>query len=132
MTDFYLKTVSVKNDFAQIEGAILDDLEKALYLEAELIMTTSKRDYVPVVTGNLRNSGTVKRPVRNGDKIEVELGYGGSAAPYAAIVHEYPKTIGQGKNKYLSQPLAVSSKNMAARVAKHIRNAITRRGRGVY
>lgn len=130
MTDFYLKTVTVKNNFGGIQGAIIEDLEKALYLEAELIMTTSKRDYVPVVSGNLRNSGTVKRPVRSGDKIEIELGYGGSAAPYAAIVHEYPKNVGQGKNKYLSQPLNVSAKNMAARIAKHIRNAINKRGRG--
>lgn len=130
MTDFYLKTVNVKNNFSEIQGAILEDLEKALYLEAELVMTTSKRDYVPVVTGALRNSGTVLKPVKKGDKIEVAMGYGGSSAPYAARVHEYPKSFGQGKNKYLAQPLNISAKNMAARIAKHIRDAVNRRGRG--
>lgn len=129
MSQFFLKTTNVKNNFAQIQGAYLSDLEQALYLEAELIMTTSKRDYVPVKSGALRNSGTVLKPVVKGEKIEVTLGYGGSSAPYAAVVHEYPKSFGQGKNKYLSQPLNISAKGMANRIAKHIRKAVNRRGR---
>lgn len=129
MNEFLLKTTNVKNNFAQIQGAYLEDLERALYLEAELIMTTSKRDYVPVVTGALRNSGTVLKPVVKADKIEVALGYGGSSAPYAAVVHEYPKSFGQGKNKYLSQPLNISAKGMAGRIATYIRNTVNRRGR---
>lgn len=130
MNNFQLKTLKVKNDFAQVQGAYLADLQQALYIEAETVMTAAKRDYVPVVTGALRNSGTVLRPVVKGDNVEVTLGFGGDSAPYAAIVHEYPKSFGQGKNKYLSQPLAVSAKGMANRIAKYISKSVARRNRG--
>lgn len=120
--------MTVRNNIAQIQGAYLADLKQALYLEAEIVMTSAKRDYVPVVSGALRNSGTVLAPVVKGDSIEVELGFGGPAAPYAAIVHEYPKSYGQGKNKYLTQPLAVSAKGLTSRIAKHIQRAVNRRG----
>ena len=85
-------------------------------------MTDSKTNYVPVDTGNLRNSGTVLPPVMKGKTIEVTLGYGGSATPYAVVVHEYPPTVGQGKNKYLSKPLNKAEKGMATRLATALRS----------
>ena len=63
---------------------------RALYEEAERIMTVSKQ-LVPVgVTGNLRNSGFVAAPqVGVGLRdVEVVLGYGGPAATHAIYVHE--------------------------------------------
>lgn len=127
MSNSFVKTVKVKNDISKITNATIKDLQAALYLEAELVMTTSKRDYVPVVSGNLRNSGTVSLPEVKGDTVQVKIGFGGASAPYAAVVHEYPKGYGQGKNKYLSQPLNISAKNMTQRIAKHIRRSINAR-----
>lgn len=127
MSNSFVKTVKVKNDISKITNATIKDLQAALYLEAELVMTTAKRDYVPVVTGNLRNSGTVSLPEVKGDTVQVKIGFGGASAPYAAVVHEYPKGYGQGKNKYLSQPLNISAKNMTQRIAKHIRRSINAR-----
>lgn len=109
------------NKFKAIENATIKDLSDALYLEAELIMTDSKTNYVPVVSGNLRNTGTVLKPVWKGKTIEVVLGYGGSAAEYAAVVHEYPPTYGQGKNKYLAKPLNKAERGMAKRLADAVR-----------
>lgn len=123
MTVFQLKVVKLKNDFDKISGATVKDLKAALYQEAETIMTASKRDYVPIKTGALRNSGTVYLPEEMPDRVQVRLGFGGASAPYAAIVHEYPKSYGQGKNKYLSIPLGISAKNMASRIAEKMKRA---------
>lgn len=67
-------------------------LAQALYEEAELIMGISKEEYVPVMDGTLRATGHVKPPVIAGPTIEVTLGYGGPAAPYALSVHENPRS----------------------------------------
>lgn len=62
----------------------------ALYREAELIMTRSKRDFVPFNDGTLRDSGTVGLPVIADGEISVEMGFGGEASAYALAVHEHP------------------------------------------
>ena len=126
---FELKVIKFKNDFDKIQGGTIKDLKVALYREAETIMTAAKTDYVPIRTGALRNSGTVYVPEETPTSVEVRMGFGGASAPYAAVVHEYPKKYGQGKNKYLSQPLNISAKGMANRIAKAIRNSINARGR---
>jgi len=120
----YVKKINV--DFSKIKDAVVEDAAIALYQEGEAIMTASKRYYVPVDTGTLRNSGTVLKPVIEKDKVTVTLGYGGAASKYAATVHEYPKSYGQGKNKYLSIPANIAIKGMAARIAK----AVERRAKG--
>lgn len=124
---FELKAKIVRNDFSKVSGATLHDLQSALYMEAEAIMTASKQYYVPVDTGNLRNSGTVLPPKLKDGKVSVTLGYGGASAPYAAIVHEYPKSYGQGKNKYLSTPLNIAVRGMGARIASRLRISKNRR-----
>ena len=131
------KVVKIRNDFKQVKGVIVQDVADALYLEAEGIMTASKTLYVPVKTGALKNSGTVLKPTLTGDKIEVILGYGmgttvgadssGGEVTYAAIVHEYPKKVGQGRNKYLTTPVGVATKNMASRIAKNLKKKINSR-----
>ena len=112
----------------KIQGAVAKDCAAALYLEAELIMTDSKQNYVPVDTGNLKNSGVVLAPTITGNKVSVVLGYGGSAAPYAATVHEYPKAYGQHKNKYLQRPINAAAKGMSSRIASTIRRSVSMRG----
>lgn len=122
-----LKAKIIRNDFSKVNGATLHDLQSALYMEAEAIMTASKQYYVPVDTGALRNSGTVNPPELKNGKVTVTLGYGGASAPYAAIVHEYPKSYGQGRSKYLSQPLNIAIKGMPQRIANRIRISKNRR-----
>lgn len=131
------KVVKIRNDFAKVAGVTIQDVADALYVEAEGIMTASKTLYVPIKTGALKNSGTVLKPTFTGNKVEVVLGYGmgttvgtdssGAEVTYAAIVHEYPKKVGQGRNKYLTTPVAVATKNMASRIAKDLKKRLNSR-----
>lgn len=119
--------------------SLLRDLEKqqlqAIKVEAELIMTDSKQNYVPVDKGTLRQSGVVGDPVRNGDEISISMGYGGAAASYALSLHEHPSESSpptwEGKAltftkpgtgpKYLEQPLMKAVDGMAERLASRIK-----------
>lgn len=127
MSKFTITSTVKSNKFQYVKGAIITDLADALYLEAELIMTDSKQNYVPVDTGVLRNSGTVTKPVITNKSVEVTLGYGGPAADYAVVVHEYPPSVGQGKNKYLSRPLNKAERGLVTRVADTMRKRVKRR-----
>ena len=112
-----------------------NQVERALYLEAELIMTDSKQRYVPVDLGTLRSSGHVQRPVRNGREISVSMVYGGPAAAYALAIHEHPSDASppswRGKptldfsvpgtgTKYLERPMNAALNGMAERIARRI------------
>jgi len=122
--------VNLAKNFKGAQLATLSDLESGLTNVAEEIMTDSKTNYVPVDTGNLRNSGFVE-PVRISSKVvKVRLGFGGAASPYAAMVHEAPPGWGQGKNKYLTKAVNAQVPVMAQRVAYFMRRKIkTRTGR---
>lgn len=123
-----IKAKVVKNNFGAIAGATVHHVASALTQEAEAIMADSKVNYVPVDTGNLRNSGTVLMPKMTPKVVSVEFGYGGAAAPYAEVVHEYPKAYGQGKNKYLSQPLNKASKDLPKRLYEAVQRAVKAKG----
>jgi hypothetical protein len=117
---------------------LIDDVPKkvasALYVEAELVMTRSKDEFVPVDHGTLKNNGHVGRPVIDSDGISVELGFGGPAAEYALAVHEHPSEYDpptwQGKAivfqpdgrgpKYLEKPMMEAVNGMADRIASGI------------
>lgn len=110
----------------------------ALYVESEKVMGRAKKEFVPVVTGTLRNSGHVQKPEISGNKIEVVLGFGGPAAAYALAVHENPragKTHGVspsgkpypknrwsrvGGYKYLETPFLEAAPGLPDAVAKKI------------
>ena len=69
-----------------------DRVAAALYAEAQLMMTESKRR-CPVAPdgGTLRASGKVHDPERGiGRHISVTMSYGGAAQDYAIAVHEHP------------------------------------------
>lgn len=88
-------------------GSFADELTQEFYgatfLAGEHVMATSKKEFVPVVTGNLRNSGRVIPEPPAGNKAVVRLRYGGPAVFYALWVHEAPEHWGQGKAKYLTK-----------------------------
>lgn len=111
-----------------------DRIKAALRIEAELVMTDSKQNYVPVDLGTLRGSGYVNDPERSGKDVEVSMGYGGAAEAYALSVHETPSQhdppswrgttvrfspAGRGP-KYLEKPLKAAIPNMAERLAKRL------------
>lgn len=99
----------------------------ALYQQAEAVLTRSKAEFVPVDTGALRNSGHVVPPDMAQPVISVTIGFGGPAAPYAAIVHEdLTKRHPVGGAKYLSRPL----REAIPRIRAAITAAITRALRG--
>lgn len=126
-----LKTIPAKADRA---------IGMAITKEANFIMSDSKSNYVPVDTGALRNSGFVELPKRAGNKISVSLGYGGTAAKYAARVHENPragKTGGMspsgskyktwskvGQWKYLEIPFRKRMRGQAKRIKDAIKKVI--------
>jgi len=87
--------------------------------EAQRIMNESKK-IVPVDTGALKTSGRVEMPVITPNGIEVTIGYGGPAAPYAGIVHEDPDAQhGPGKTyKYLEIPVKAAEDKFFRAVAE--------------
>lgn len=122
----------------QIAAKFPDRVAAAIYQEAQIEMTESKRR-CPVsptraqakamgrswregtVPGTLRASGTVHEPVRNGKNISVTLSYGGAAIDYAVVQHErldYIHTTGQAK--YLESVLDESRPYMKARIAARV------------
>lgn len=119
--------IKVRQNFAGATNATVQDLATGLFMLAEEIMTDSKTNYVPVDTGNLRNSGTVALPVIAGNRVTVTLGYGGPAAAYALKVHEAPASYGHGKNKYLSKPINAAAPKLPAKLTLYIRNRMSRR-----
>ena len=101
---------------------------KALFQQAERIMTEIKTvPIVPVDTGVLRNTGHVQPPKNDGRGVSVTLGFGGPAAPYAAIQHErldYHHPVGQAK--YLSEPLNRNLRTIKRAVGAAVRAAVRR------
>mgnify|MGYP000935691953 CR=1 FL=1 len=99
-------------------------MKRALTTEAEKVMAIAKR-LTPVDTGALRASGHVQRPVVDKNKIEVTLGFGGSAASYAIFVHERTElrhTVGQAK--FLEQPVNEAARGLADRLAQELRREL--------
>lgn len=104
----------------QVAATFPDRVARALYQEAQIEMTESKRR-VPVDTDTLRASGFVADPVRKGRNISVTLSYGGAAETYAIIVHEDLSAFHRiGQAKFLESVLNESRPYMVARLAARI------------
>jgi hypothetical protein len=80
------------------------------------------------VTGALAGSGRVTAPSVNASGVEVTIGYGGAAAPYAIYVHErmdLNHSYAGAKNanaqaKFLSDPVEKAAGDMDKRLAERI------------
>jgi hypothetical protein len=119
--------IKAVSNFPEAAEATISDLKMALNASGEMVMTISKRDFVPVQTGLLQGSGFVEEAEQRGDLVVTTLGYGGAARDYAVAVHEAPPTWGQGKNKYLSKPLYMLSGDVPRWMAKLMSAAVQRR-----
>lgn len=89
----------------------------ATFAEYAIELTEAKQR-TPVDTGALRASGYLTEPAVNGKRIDLEIGFGGPAAPYAVYVHErldvhHPV----GEPKFLERTLLESAPHMAGRIA---------------
>lgn len=97
----------------------------AIYAEAELIMTDSKDNYVPVDIGTLKASGYVNEPEEVGHKVSVELGYGGEADDYAWVQHErldFHHEVGEAK--YLETPFNEAVNGLEGRLAERVKRRL--------
>jgi len=104
------------------------ELGKALYAEAELIMTESKKQ-VPVDTGTLQGTGHVEQPEYDHDQVIVQMGYGGPAAPYAVVQHErldFKHKV--GKAKYLEDPVKAAVPKLPSAIAKRLEKVVSKGG----
>jgi hypothetical protein len=99
---------------------------EALYEEGNRIMGQSVQ-LVPVLSGLLRSTAHVERPVQDGPVVEVELSYGGNGvAPYAAI-QEWDVSLNHphgGQAHYLQGPVFAATAGFAQRIAQAIRPAL--------
>lgn len=117
------------------EQKVAAALGKQLYREGVGIEMASV-GLVPVDTGALRGSHYTSPPVRDGDVIRVEIGYGGPAAKinpktgestdgYALKVHEDLEAFHKvGSAKYLEMPFNQARAGMSARVAANMKNEL--------
>jgi hypothetical protein len=102
-----------------------DELGAFLYKEAKKIMGESKKHYVPVDLGNLKNSGHVSPPENDGAGIVVIVGFGGPAASYALEVHEDLQTHHEvGRAKYLEIPFLERVQDLPQRLAERAEETI--------
>jgi hypothetical protein len=84
--------------------------------EADAIMARSKSDFVPIETGDLRDSGEVIGP--SGADMGVELSYGSDTVEYAFVVHEDLTAHHEhGGAKYLEIPVNEAQEGMEGRLA---------------
>lgn len=126
--------------FARLAALVDTAVEKATYEAAQDVLSEADGNLdgpgplVPVDIGNLRNSGYATPPARVGDRVEVEVGYGGPAAPYAATVHE---RVEEGINwsrpgsgpKFLENALRSQAVSLPARLGHEIAAAVRAAGR---
>ena len=120
-TRFELRgTKAMQRKMKRITDTFSDAVKAELTIEAELIMTDAKQNYVPVDLGPLRSSGHVLEPERRGKDVSVDLVFGGPSAPYALRQHEDLSLQHPGGRsaKYLETPFNQAIPGMADRIAK--------------
>ncbi|HEX6880941.1 MAG TPA: HK97 gp10 family phage protein [Terriglobales bacterium] len=91
-------------------------MERAFYKYGNEEMKEAKR-LTPKDEGTLRDSGIVDEPRWEGSNLVMELGFGGAAEEYAAIVHEDLEAFhAEGQAKFLETPLNESEPYLDQRV----------------
>jgi len=105
---------------------------RALFIEGNIEMTEMKKrtpvdvNYaggrIPPHPGQLRASGTVHQPQREGNKYFVILSFGGAAQDYAVWVHEIIDNFHPvGQAKFAESVLNESQPYMAERLAARLK-----------
>lgn len=117
---------------SRIRAELPNKLAGAVYMEAEEIMTESKKQ-IPVDTAAAKNSGYVNEPEISGGDIKLEFGYGGTATKinrhtgeptttYLVPLHENLQARHTtGKAKFLEDPVKAAESGMLLRIARRLR-----------
>jgi len=123
---------SIEMDFDRLQrlltqggrGAV-QAMGQAIYAEAALALLESK-ELVPVDTSALKQSGNLKPLSVQGSSVEVVIGYGGVAAPYAVEVHENLESRHQpGKSaKFLEIPVKRRVVGLGKRIVDAVEEAL--------
>jgi hypothetical protein len=114
---------NIRRELQRIANRIPEAAGRALHEEGQTIITRAKSDpSFPVDTGALRASGTVDAPKTRGRRVEVDIGFGGPAAPYALYVHEGTKNM--QARKYLEKHVLEAQRGWAERLARRLQNAL--------
>jgi hypothetical protein len=104
---------------------------KALYEEATEAFSISQL-VVPVEYGALLSSGRVLPFKMMGTVATCQIEYGGTAAPYAAYVHELPPSRARHdpptRWKYLEFPVKLYAEGMGARMTTRVLDMIHKGG----
>ena len=120
MDDVLLGQTAVVQNLLNLAKAVPGEVGRALYEEAQIEMTEAKKR-TPVLTGTLKGSGIVNKPVVSGREISVQLQFGGPAAGYAIHVHENLEAFHKnGQAKFLESTLLESAQHMAGRVGRRV------------
>lgn len=125
--------VSGLSDVAAVLAAgqknILHATKQALYAEAQVVLSESKRQ-VPFRYGALSGSGMVHQPYSVGNKAAVEISYGGAAVDYAFVQHEnlnFRHAPGR-KAKYLEDPVVDARDRLGERIKLLVEHILRRSG----
>lgn len=113
--------VKMNAELKQLLRQFPEKAAASLFKRANVIMTVSKRDFVPVKWGILRGTGIVFPAEFRRGFLSVELAYGGPAAPYAVTQHEVKMAHKVGEWKYLQTPMNKAVPNLARDIASDIR-----------
>lgn len=112
--------LAMKRRLANLKRTVPEQVEHALYLEAEIEVTEVKKR-TPVDKGTLRGTVHQEGPTRNFRRIYTLIVAGGPAAPYALFVHEDLEAHHPvGEAKFIESVVTESRPFMAARVARRI------------
>lgn len=87
---------NVEQNFGRLAAGTWPSIAVAINEEAEHILNESQEKYVPVVSGDLKDSGFVRPAGRSHRDVRAVIGYD---SPYAAVTHENPRA---GKTRGMS------------------------------
>ena len=114
----------VKKNLREYPHKTLKALGKATYEESQIILGESKKQ-CPVDTGTLRSTGHVTEPKYTKSSVEVQIGYGGAAAPYAIYVHERLDLRHKvGKAKFLEDPMKEALPKLPGSISERMRGEL--------
>ncbi len=114
----------VKKKLKEYPFKTLKALGRALYEESQVILGESKKQ-CPVDTGTLRSTGHVTDPEYARSSVDVQIGYGGPAAPYAIYVHERLDVRHKvGKAKFLEDPVKEALPKLPSVISAKVREEL--------
>lgn len=123
MADRFVQTTEIDEILRNLkahQAKVMVAIGQAVAGAGEVVITKAKAVHVPVLTGNLRSTGQVSVPKISNGVIEVEMSFGGPAAPYAQAVHDAPPDWGQGKRHYLLIPFNEVGRTLDKRIRDHV------------